>query len=163
MAIEGPLRELGIHDVFQLLDLSRKTGALRVTSDLRDDEGDVLRLVTETEAGWYRYVMEWRLHLDGTIEPVFGFGAVSNSCTCNEHHHHAYWRFEFALDGVAGNGATGICTLDRRTPGTSTQWTAVSTEGSFVRPPADPASDHCNVRPRLRHHSTLTPVVRCSL
>ena len=42
MAIEGPLRELGIHDVFQLLDLSRKTGALRVTSELRDDEGDVL-------------------------------------------------------------------------------------------------------------------------
>ncbi|MDB4900074.1 MAG: hypothetical protein JWN53_1882 [Gemmatimonadetes bacterium] len=42
MAIEGPLRELGIHDVFQLLDLSRKTGALRVTSDLRDDAGDVL-------------------------------------------------------------------------------------------------------------------------
>jgi len=42
MAIEGPLRELGIHDVFQLLDLSRKTGMLRVTSDLRDDEGIVL-------------------------------------------------------------------------------------------------------------------------
>ncbi len=42
MAIEGPLRELGIHDVFQLLDLSRKTGALRVTSDLRNDEGNVL-------------------------------------------------------------------------------------------------------------------------
>ena len=42
MAIEGPLRELGIHDVFQLLDLSRKTGALRVTSELRDDEGAVL-------------------------------------------------------------------------------------------------------------------------
>ena len=42
MAIEGPLRELGIHDVFQLLDLSRKTGALRVTSELRDDEGLVV-------------------------------------------------------------------------------------------------------------------------
>src|ERR687896_642766 len=28
MAIEGPLRELGIHDVFQLLDLSRKTEML---------------------------------------------------------------------------------------------------------------------------------------
>jgi hypothetical protein len=42
MAIEGPLRELGIHDVFQLLDLSRKTGMLRVTSELRDDEGIVL-------------------------------------------------------------------------------------------------------------------------
>jgi tetratricopeptide (TPR) repeat protein len=41
MAIEGPLRELGIHDVFQLLDLSRKTGVLRVVSELRDDEGVV--------------------------------------------------------------------------------------------------------------------------
>ena len=41
MAIEGPLRELGIHDVFQLLDLSRKTGSLRVTSALRDNEGIV--------------------------------------------------------------------------------------------------------------------------
>lgn len=41
MAIEGPLRELGIHDVFQLLDLSRKTGTLRVRSDLRNDEGIV--------------------------------------------------------------------------------------------------------------------------
>jgi tetratricopeptide (TPR) repeat protein len=42
MPIEGPLRELGIHDVFQLLDLSRKTGMLRVSSELRDDEGVVL-------------------------------------------------------------------------------------------------------------------------
>src|SRR5262245_47451993 len=42
MAIEGPLRELGIHDVFQLLDLSRKTGTLRVTSELRDNDGTVL-------------------------------------------------------------------------------------------------------------------------
>lgn len=42
MAIEGPLRELGIHDVFQLLDLSRKTGVLRVTSALRDNEGTVV-------------------------------------------------------------------------------------------------------------------------
>ena len=41
MAIEGPLRELGIHDVFQLLDLSRKTGTLRVMSELRDNEGVV--------------------------------------------------------------------------------------------------------------------------
>jgi hypothetical protein len=41
MAIEGPLRELGIHDVFQLLDLSRKTGRLRVASALRDNEGAV--------------------------------------------------------------------------------------------------------------------------
>ena len=41
MAIEGPLRELGIHDVFQLLDLSRKTGMLSVSSKLREDESVV--------------------------------------------------------------------------------------------------------------------------
>ena len=41
MPIEGPLRELGIHDVFQLLDLSRKTGALRVVSELRHNEGKI--------------------------------------------------------------------------------------------------------------------------
>ena len=41
MAIEGPLRELGIHDVFQLLDLSRKTGVLRVRSALRQNAGTV--------------------------------------------------------------------------------------------------------------------------
>jgi hypothetical protein len=41
MPIQGPLRELGIHDVFQLLDLSRKTGRLRVSSALRDNEGTV--------------------------------------------------------------------------------------------------------------------------
>jgi hypothetical protein len=41
MAIEGPLKELGLHDVFQLLDLSRKTGVMRITSHLRNNEGMV--------------------------------------------------------------------------------------------------------------------------
>jgi tetratricopeptide (TPR) repeat protein len=41
MAIEGPLKELNIHDVFQLLDLARKTGVLCVTSELRQNAGMV--------------------------------------------------------------------------------------------------------------------------
>jgi hypothetical protein len=41
VAIEGPLKELGLHDVFQLLDLSRKTGVLRVTSPLRRNQGTI--------------------------------------------------------------------------------------------------------------------------
>jgi tetratricopeptide (TPR) repeat protein len=41
MPIEGPLRELGVHDVFQLLDLTRKTGSLRVRSALRANDGVV--------------------------------------------------------------------------------------------------------------------------
>jgi len=39
MAIEGPLQDIGIHDVFQLLDLARKSGRLTVRSDVRGNEG----------------------------------------------------------------------------------------------------------------------------
>src|SRR5918999_5439444 len=41
MALEGPLKELHIQDVFQLLDLGRKTGVLRVTSELRQTSASV--------------------------------------------------------------------------------------------------------------------------
>ncbi|HEU5170555.1 MAG TPA: DUF4388 domain-containing protein, partial [Gemmatimonadales bacterium] len=41
MALEGPLKELHIQDVFQLLDLGRKSGVLRVTSELRQTGGTV--------------------------------------------------------------------------------------------------------------------------
>lgn len=59
-------------------------------------------LVSEMEAGWYRYISEWRLHTDGTIRPRFGFSAVQNSCVCSVHHHHVYWRFDFDIR-TAGN------------------------------------------------------------
>ncbi|HEV7364846.1 MAG TPA: DUF4388 domain-containing protein [Gemmatimonadales bacterium] len=41
MALEGPLKEFHIQDVFQLLDLGQKTGVLRVTSELRQTEASV--------------------------------------------------------------------------------------------------------------------------
>ncbi|MBI4541389.1 MAG: DUF4388 domain-containing protein [Gemmatimonadetes bacterium] len=41
MAIEGPLSELSVHDVFQLLDLSRKTGILTLTSNRAGESGVV--------------------------------------------------------------------------------------------------------------------------
>lgn len=41
MAIEGPLRELALSDVLQLLELSRKTGTLSVRSDTRDRAASV--------------------------------------------------------------------------------------------------------------------------
>jgi hypothetical protein len=65
-------------------------------------QGQEVVLVSEMEAGWYRYISEWRLHTDGTIRPRFGFSAVQNSCVCNVHHHHAYWRFDFDVR-TAGN------------------------------------------------------------
>lgn len=41
MAIEGPLQDIGIHDVFQLLDLARKSGRLTLRSAARANEGRV--------------------------------------------------------------------------------------------------------------------------
>jgi hypothetical protein len=60
-------------------------------------------VVSEMQAGWYRYISEWRLHANGTILPRFRFGAVSNACVCNLHHHHVYWRFDFDIRTSADN------------------------------------------------------------
>jgi subtilisin-like proprotein convertase family protein len=113
------------------------------------DEGDALWIMTETNAGWYRYVMEWRLHLDGTMEPIFGFGATSNSCTCNAHAHHAYWRMEWAVDaasdGTNDDPATGICTLERRRDGSIDDYDPIATEGTFIRPAANSEDDYFRI------------------
>ncbi|MCA1682491.1 MAG: hypothetical protein LC685_00575 [Actinobacteria bacterium] len=66
-------------------------------------EGDEVVLVSELEAGWYRYISLWRLGADGTIKPRFMFGAVENSCVCNVHHHHVYWRFDFDIVSAEHN------------------------------------------------------------
>jgi hypothetical protein len=66
-------------------------------------QGQEVVLVSEMEAGWYRYVSEWRLHADGTIRPRFGFTGVTNSCICNLHHHHCYWRLDFDLRSAGNN------------------------------------------------------------
>ncbi len=68
--------------------------------------GDAVILVSEMSAGWYRYISEWGFHNDGTISPRFGMGATLNSCTCNGHVHHAYWRFDFDIDGDSPNRVT---------------------------------------------------------
>jgi hypothetical protein len=66
-------------------------------------KGQEVILVSEMEAGWYRYVSEWRFHTDGTISPRFGFGAIQNHCVCNLHHHHVYWRFDFDIETPGNN------------------------------------------------------------
>jgi hypothetical protein len=66
-------------------------------------QGPEVVLVSELQYGWYRYISEWRFHLDGTIRPRFGFGAISNSCVCNRHHHHVYWRLDFDIRTPGNN------------------------------------------------------------
>jgi len=59
--------------------------------------GNETVLTTELEAGWYRYIMEWRFDNNGTIRPRFGYGATDNSCVCFIHTHHNYWRLDFDI------------------------------------------------------------------
>lgn len=60
-------------------------------------DGPEVVLVSEMSAGWYRYITEWRFHVNGTIRPRFGFAGTENRCTCHLHTHHVYWRFDFDL------------------------------------------------------------------
>lgn len=66
------------------------------------DREDV-RLVSEMNAGWYRYISEWRFYDDGVIEPLFGYGATTNTCVCRIHTHHVYWRLDFDMATAANN------------------------------------------------------------
>jgi hypothetical protein len=67
---------------------------------------DEVVFVSEMEAGWYRYITQWRLGLNGTIRPRFGFAAVEHPCVCNVHHHHVYWRLDFDIR-TAGHNRVG--------------------------------------------------------
>lgn len=66
-------------------------------------QGQEVVFVCEMEAGWYRYISQWRFDVDGTLRPRFGFGAVQSSCVCNRHHHHCYWRLDFDIVSASDN------------------------------------------------------------
>jgi Copper amine oxidase, enzyme domain len=68
-------------------------------------DGPEVVLLSEMQAGWYRYISSWRLHVNGTIRPRFGFTAVQFPCVCNRHYHHCYWRFDFDIRTPGGNVA----------------------------------------------------------
>ncbi len=78
-----------------VLESSNDTGNFQGVA-IYADHGEVI-LVSEMNADWYRYIMEWRFGADGTIRPRFGFGAVKNQCVCNVHHHHVFWRMDFDI------------------------------------------------------------------
>ena len=66
-------------------------------------DGDDLVVVSQLQAGWHRYVSEWRLSADGRIRPRLGFGAVQNPSTGRPHVHHAYWRLDFDIPDALFN------------------------------------------------------------
>lgn len=109
---------------------------------LHSESGE-LQIVSEVEAGWYRYVSDWRLRDDGVIKPRFGFAGTSNPRTCVPHQHHVYWRLDFDIDGC---GAEVVDAREPLQPGCPV-WTPILRETSRRR-------GHAQVSWRVRDKST---------
>ena len=97
----GGLRDCGTNVATTALDSGNDTGNFKGVAFYQQD-GEVV-LVTEMNAGWYRYICEYRLAADGTIRPRYGYGATANSCVCLAHTHHVYWRMDFDIDTPDNN------------------------------------------------------------
>jgi hypothetical protein len=95
--VQPGIRDCGTTVATTEVDTGTDTGNFRGVAIYR--EGSEVVLLTEMEAGWYRYIDEWRFDANGTIRPRYGFGAVVNSCTCQTHDHHVYWRLDLDVDG----------------------------------------------------------------
>jgi Cu2+-containing amine oxidase len=94
--------------------------------------GDRLLLVSELTAGHYRYASKWEFLPDGTILPSFGFTAVNDSqCACFVHYHHAYWRFDFDIDGPSNN-----CVREYNDPALVTDGQPIPQESVRFRQPS---------------------------
>jgi Copper amine oxidase, enzyme domain len=123
-----------------IMDTGSDTGNFLGTAVYVD--GDEAVLVCEMEAGWYRYVSRWRFHADGSLKPRFGFAAVENSCVCNRHHHHVYWRLHFDIRGA---NAHRVLELEEGDGGNGTERRELRFEARRMRRPGR------NRRWRIRH------------
>jgi len=85
-----------------ILDTNVDGGNFRGVAVYVEGQEVVLKSVMLT--GWYRYISEWRFHVNGSLRPRWGFAGVleGNQCICVPHHHHVYWRFDFDIE-TAGN------------------------------------------------------------
>ena len=68
-----------------------------------EDRGTSLKLTGQAAAGWYRYIPQWEFFPDGTLQTRFSATSVNNGCVAYTHHHHAYYRLDFDLNGGDAN------------------------------------------------------------
>jgi hypothetical protein len=97
----GGVRDCGNTPAMTALETNDDRGNFRGIAFYRQNNEVVL--VSEMNAGWYRYICEYRFDKNGTIRPRYGYGATTNSCVCFAHAHHIYWRFDFDIGGSADN------------------------------------------------------------
>ena len=70
-----------------------------------DSNGDPYELVLTSQysAGWYRYRMKWHFFRDGRLLSEFAFATVNAACVQATHNHHAYYRYDFDIEGSAND------------------------------------------------------------
>ena len=129
-------RDCGTNIATTELDSGSDSGNFRGVAVYR--QGTEVVLVTELEAGWYRYISEWRFDADGTIRPRFGFGAVVNSCTCQVHDHHVYFRLDMDVEGP--NNSIFAIPPETRVNAATTRTSAVDLETKMYRNAVAPRS-----------------------
>ena len=98
------------------LESQSDTGNFRGVAIYQDPVNNEVTIVSEMEAGWYRYISRWEFSPAGVIRARFGFDGVNNSCVCNAHFHHAYFRLDFDLNGAGRNQFTEYDTRSFFTP-----------------------------------------------
>jgi len=99
-----------------IIESRADTGNFRGVAIYQDPATGEVTLVSELEAGWYRYISRWEFTPSGVIRARFGFDGVDNSCVCNTHHHHVYWRFDFDLATAGRNRFVEYATRSFNTP-----------------------------------------------
>ncbi|MFN0110364.1 MAG: hypothetical protein ACKVZH_16025 [Blastocatellia bacterium] len=92
------------------------TGNFRGVAIYQNPVNNEVTIVSELEAGWYRYISRWEFSPAGVIRARFGFDGVNNSCVCNGHNHHAYWRLDFDTGTAGRNRFTQYDTRSFFTP-----------------------------------------------
>lgn len=107
-----------------------------------EDMGDHVVLTTQHSASWYQYTERYLFWENGDIDPEFGYGNNNGTNNSLTHWHHAYYRFDFDIDGAANNQIiangipqttefTGLRSLTGGPSGGPTYWDVMNENEGF--------------------------------
>ncbi len=90
-----------------------------------DHEGVILQAYYDKKIGNYRLTQQWIFWDDGRISPRMYSRGVQHP---EDHTHHMYWRFDFAIDGVDNNQILARPAL------LDEDWVPIATETTALKP-----------------------------